>query len=83
LIRFILSKDFPGGHFKKFEFFLISARIWREDAPAPWILGPLGLALTDAVCLWLFLNLVNDHAARLVVRERLRVITVARMHPHA
>ena len=29
LIRFILSKDFPGGHFKKFEFSLISARIWR------------------------------------------------------
>ena len=45
--------------------------------------GPLGLALTDAVCLWLFLNLVNDHASRLVVRERLRVIAVARMHPHA
>ena len=107
LIRFILSKDFPGGHFKKFKFFLTSARIWRaggacwecereqkagggrpcpdhfqrEGAPAPWILGPLGL--TDAVCLWLFLNLVNDHASRLVGCERLRVIAVARMHPHA
>ena len=54
----------------------------REGAPAPWILGPLGLALTDAVCLRLFLNLVNDHASRLVIRERLRVIAVARMHPH-
>jgi len=49
--------------------------------PDLWILGPPGLALTDAVCLWLFLNLVNDHASRLVVCERLRVIAVARMHP--
>jgi len=54
----------------------------RAGAPAPWILGPLGLALTATVCLRLFLNLVNDQAARLVIRERLRVIAVARMHPH-
>jgi hypothetical protein len=53
----------------------------REGAPAPWILGPLGLALTDAVSLWLFLNLVNDHASRLVIRERLWVIAVTCMHP--
>ena len=33
--------------------------------------------------LGLFLDLVNDHSARLIVRERLRVITVARMHPNA
>ena len=30
----------------------------------------------------LLLNLVNGHAARLIVRERLRVIAVARVHPH-
>ena len=53
----------------------------REGAPAPWILGPLGLALTAAVCLWLLLNLVNDQAARLVIRERLRVIAATCMHP--
>ena len=60
-----------------------SDHLRREGAPAPWILGPLGLALTAAVCLWLLLNLVNDQAARLVIREGLRVIAVARMHPHA
>ena len=35
------------------------------------------------VYLRLLLNLVNDHAARLIVRERLGVIAVARMHPDA
>ena len=30
----------------------------------------------------LFLDLVNDHPARLIVRERLRMIAIARMHPH-
>ena len=35
--------------------------------------GPLGL----------FFDLVNDHPTRLIIRERLWVITVARMHPHA
>lgn len=36
----------------------------------------------NAVCLGVFLNLVDHHSARLVVRKRVGVIAVARMHPH-
>ena len=54
----------------------------RGRAGSSWI-WPAGTRSDDAVCLRLFLNLVNDHAARLIVRERLRMIAVARMHPHA
>jgi hypothetical protein len=57
----------------------------REGAPAPRVgFGHRSdVALGGPVCLRLLLNLVNDHPARLVVRERLLVIAVARMHPHA
>ena len=47
-----------------------------------WRLTGLEVALSNAVWLRLFLNLVNNHAACLIVRKRLRVIAVARMHPH-
>jgi len=33
------------------------------------------------ISLLLFFDLVNDHAARLIIRERLGVIAIARMHP--
>ena len=57
----------------------------REGAPAPCIgfWHRSDVALGDAVGLELFLDLVDDHSARLIVRERLRVITVAGMHPNA
>ena len=47
-----------------------------------WILAPMERGWVTPVCLSVFLDLVNDHAARLVGRKRLRVIAVARMHPH-
>jgi hypothetical protein len=37
---------------------------------------------TTMLPLKLFLDFVNHHPTRLIVRERLRMITVARMHPH-
>ena len=57
----------------------------REGAPAPCVgFGHRSdAALSGPVCLRLSLNLVNDHAPRLVVRERLWVIAVACMHPDA
>jgi len=57
----------------------------REGAPAPCVRFShrSDVALSGLVCLRLLLNLVNDHASRLVVRERLRVIAVACMHPDA
>jgi len=60
-------------------------RVRREGAPASWIgfLHRSDVALVTPFCLELFLDLVNDHPARLVVRERLRVIAVARVHPNA
>ena len=48
-----------------------------------WIWHHSDVALGDAVCLKLFLDLVDDHPAGLIVRKRLRVITVAGMHPNA
>jgi len=47
-----------------------------------WHLAPVVRGSGNAVCLRVFLNLVDHHSAGLVVRERLRVIAVARMHPH-
>lgn len=99
LIRFILSKDFEAPHFKKSEIFSFRPRNPSDrrrlvragtsssrssparGAPAPWV--RLRDRQAVAVRLQLLLNLVNDHPAGLVVRERLGVIAVAGMHPHA
>ena len=43
----------------------------------------LEVALDVALLLQLLLNLIDEHSPRLIVRERLRVIAVASMHPHA
>ena len=98
LIRSSLSKDFRDGHFKKFVFFFGiwpetshtgSEKLTRLDGRAGTPLFRLdfcarwNVASGGAVCLRLFFNLVNDHAARPVIHERLRVIAVACMHPHA
>ena len=57
----------------------------RQGAPAPCVgfCEPQGAARTGAIRLRLMLNLVNDQTTRLVVRQRLRVIAIARMHPHS
>ena len=57
----------------------------REGASAPCIgfWHRSDVALGDAVSLELFLDLVNDHPARLIVRQRLRMIAITRVHPHA
>ena len=67
---------------------------WSWDALIPIICGarahrlhaldfaPLVRGSSNAVCLRLFLNLVDHHSARLIVRKGLWVIAIARMHPH-
>ncbi len=60
-------------------------QVRREGAPAPCIgfWHPSDITLGDAICLELFLDAVNDHPARLIIRERLGMIAVARVHPNA
>src|SRR4029077_4091694 len=40
-----------------------------------WPHGPLSSSVS-------LFDLVNDHPARLIVRERLRMVAIARVHPH-
>ena len=75
-----LSQAFGAGHFKKFEVFLFGPEIRNAGMQ----IHPIKTFFreADSPYLQFLFDFINDHAARLIIRERLRMITVTRVHPH-